>query len=111
MVLALILFGWLVIFETWRRRSAVNIIDGILIWRTPDEGGIQIKTCARTRDKGALMADHHQGYAVSIGGVVAYRDSISPSGAGYDISCGNKTMGLLRLHKSTLTDFLPVLRK
>jgi len=38
------------------------------------------------------MADHHLGYAVPIGGVVAYRDSISPSGVGYDIACGNKAV-------------------
>src|SRR5690348_9356694 len=35
------------------------------------------------------MADHHKGYAVPIGGVVAYKDQISPSGVGYDIACGN----------------------
>ena len=38
------------------------------------------------------MADHHLGYAVPIGGVVAYEDQISPSGVGYDISCGNKAV-------------------
>lgn len=37
------------------------------------------------------MADHHLGYAVPIGGVVAYEDSISPSGVGYDIR-GNKAV-------------------
>lgn len=40
------------------------------------------------------MADHHKGYAVPIGGVVAYRNSISPSGVGFDIACGNKAVGL-----------------
>jgi tRNA-splicing ligase RtcB len=38
------------------------------------------------------MADHHKGYAVPIGGVVAYRDRISPSGVGFDIACGNKAV-------------------
>lgn len=38
----------------------------------------------------ALCADGHKGYAVPIGGVVAYEDAISPSGVGYDIACGNK---------------------
>jgi tRNA-splicing ligase RtcB len=38
------------------------------------------------------MADHHKGYAVPIGGVVAYKDSISPSGVGFDIACGNKAV-------------------
>jgi tRNA-splicing ligase RtcB len=73
----------------------VNFVEGIPIWGTPDEGAVsQIKTCAKTADKVALMADHHKGYAVPIGGVVAYRDSISPSGVGYDIACGNKAVRL-----------------
>ena len=38
----------------------------------------------------ALMADNHLGYAVPIGGVIAYRDAISPSGVGFDIGCGVK---------------------
>jgi tRNA-splicing ligase RtcB (3'-phosphate/5'-hydroxy nucleic acid ligase) len=71
----------------------VNIVDGIPIWGAPDEDAVsQIKTCAKTADKVALMADHHKGYAVPIGGVVAYRNSISPSGVGYDIACGNKAV-------------------
>ena len=71
----------------------MNIVDGIPIWGAPEEGAVsQIKTCARTADKVALMADHHKGYAVPIGGVVAYRNSISPSGVGYDIACGNKAV-------------------
>jgi tRNA-splicing ligase RtcB len=39
-----------------------------------------------------LCADGHLGYAVPIGGVVAYSDQISPSGVGYDIACGNKAI-------------------
>lgn len=39
--------------------------------------------------KGALMADHHLGYSMPIGGVVAYQDAISPTGVGFDIACGN----------------------
>jgi tRNA-splicing ligase RtcB len=71
----------------------MNLVDGIPIWGKPDEGAVsQIKTCAKTADKVALMADHHKGYAVPIGGVVAYRDSISPSGVGFDIACGNKAV-------------------
>ncbi len=38
------------------------------------------------------MADHHKGYSQPIGGVVAYRGQISPSGVGYDIGCGNKAV-------------------
>src|SRR3954464_6231350 len=69
-------------------------IDGIKIWGEPiDQGALsQIKTCARTAAKVALMADHHKGYAVPIGGVVAYKDAISPSGVGFDIACGNKAI-------------------
>jgi tRNA-splicing ligase RtcB len=38
------------------------------------------------------MADNHKGYGVPIGGVVAYRDAISPSGVGFDIGCGVKAV-------------------
>jgi tRNA-splicing ligase RtcB (3'-phosphate/5'-hydroxy nucleic acid ligase) len=69
-------------------------VDGIPIWGDPiDEGAlVQIKRCAQTATHAALMADHHLGYAVPIGGVVAYEDKISPSGVGYDIACGNKAV-------------------
>lgn len=72
----------------------MQIIEGIPVWGLPvDEGALrQIKNCAKTADHVALMADHHLGYAVPIGGVVAYADSISPSGVGYDIACGNKAI-------------------
>src|SRR2546423_4303146 len=39
-----------------------------------------------------LCADGHKGYAVPIGGVLAYEDYISPSGVGFDIACGNKAV-------------------
>jgi hypothetical protein len=32
------------------------------------------------------------GYSQPIGGVVAYREHVSPSGVGYDIGCGNKAV-------------------
>jgi tRNA-splicing ligase RtcB (3'-phosphate/5'-hydroxy nucleic acid ligase) len=71
----------------------MQLIDNIPVWGQPEEGALcQIKTCAKTADKVALMADHHKGYAVPIGGVVAYKDSISPSGVGFDIACGNKAV-------------------
>lgn len=72
----------------------MQIIDQIPIFGSPvDEGALsQIRTCALTASKVALMADHHKGYAVPIGGVVAYEDAISPSGVGYDIACGNKAV-------------------
>lgn len=74
----------------------MKLIEGIPVWGEPVEAGAlaQIKTCARTADRAALMADHHKGYAVPIGGVVAYAHKISPSGVGYDIACGNKAVRL-----------------
>jgi tRNA-splicing ligase RtcB len=71
----------------------MQFVDNVPVWGSPEEGALsQIKTCAKTADKVALMADHHKGYAVPIGGVVAYKDSISPSGVGFDIACGNKAV-------------------
>jgi tRNA-splicing ligase RtcB len=72
----------------------MKFIDDIPIWGDPvDEGALsQIKTCKRTASAVALMGDHHKGYAVPIGGVVAYEDKISPSGVGFDIACGNKAV-------------------
>jgi tRNA-splicing ligase RtcB (3'-phosphate/5'-hydroxy nucleic acid ligase) len=72
----------------------MRIIDGIPVWGTTvDEGALaQIRNCARTADHVAMMGDHHKGYSIPIGGVVAYADSISPSGVGFDIACGNKAI-------------------
>jgi len=58
---------------------------------------------------GALMADHHLGYSMPIGGVVAYQDAISPSGVGYDIACGNKAVRTDTL-VDDLGDLLPWMR-
>ncbi len=68
-------------------------IAGIPVWGQHDEATIaQIKRCAADQQvaAAALMADGHKGYSMPIGGVVAYHDAISPSGVGYDISCGLK---------------------
>jgi tRNA-splicing ligase RtcB (3'-phosphate/5'-hydroxy nucleic acid ligase) len=71
----------------------MQFIDGIAVWVAPDHSAVsQIKTCARTADRVALMADHHKGDAVPIGAVVANHDAISPSEVGYDIACGNKAV-------------------
>ena len=74
----------------------MKIIHNIPVFGTEVDAGAlaQIKTCARTATKTALMADHHKGYAVPIGGVVAYRNAISPSGVRFDIACGNKAVRL-----------------
>jgi tRNA-splicing ligase RtcB len=72
----------------------VKLFDGIPVWGDPvDEGALtQIRVSARTAVWAAMMADHHKGYAVPIGGVLAYDNAISPSGVGYDIACGNKAV-------------------
>lgn len=71
------------------------INNNIPVFGEAEQGAIdQIITCSRTAQHSALMADNHKGYAVPIGGVVAYEDAISPSGVGFDIACGNKAVRL-----------------
>lgn len=73
----------------------MKMIGSIPVWGEHEEKTLrQIETCAATADRAALMADGHLGYAVPIGGVVAYKDAISPSGVGFDIACGNKAVRL-----------------
>lgn len=70
-----------------------KLVHGIPIWGVEDPAAVtQILNCKKEAVGAALMADHHVGYAVPIGGVVAYEDKISPSGVGYDIACGNKAV-------------------
>ena len=54
----------------------------------------QLENCVAAEEgaEGVLCADGHLGYSMPIGGVVAYRDYISPSGVGFDIACGNKAV-------------------
>jgi tRNA-splicing ligase RtcB len=71
----------------------MKMIGDIPVWGVHEDKTLrQIQTCAATADRAALMADGHLGYAVPIGGVVAYKDAISPSGVGFDIACGNKAV-------------------
>src|SRR2546423_10375759 len=51
----------------------------------------QLRRCAAAEPDApaVLCADGHLGYSMPIGGVVGYRDHLSPSGVGYDIACGN----------------------
>jgi tRNA-splicing ligase RtcB len=73
----------------------MEFINNIPVWGTPDDGAVkQIANCRKDAAHVALMADHHLGYAVPIGGVVAYEDKVSPSGVGFDIACGNKAVRL-----------------
>ena len=72
-----------------------QMVDDIPVWGNPLEDAVrQIKVCRQSAAKAALMADHHVGYSMPIGGVAAYRDKISPSGVGFDIACGNKAVRL-----------------
>lgn len=57
-----------------------------------DRARQQIERCAVEAPFAVLCADHHPGYSQPIGGAVAYKDHISPSGVGYDIACGNKAV-------------------
>lgn len=88
----------------------MRIINGIPVWGNPvDDGALaQIENCSKTAYKVAMMADHHLGYAVPIGGVVAYKDKISPSGVGYDIACGNMAV-LTDLMYSEIEHHIPTL--
>jgi len=73
----------------------MKMVGDIPVWGVHEEKTLrQIETCAATADRAALMADGHLGYAVPIGGVVAYKNAISPSGVGFDIACGNKAVRL-----------------
>lgn len=72
----------------------MQMIDNIPVWGSPiDESALkQIKTCYYIFGQVAMMADHHKGYGVPIGGVIAHENLVSPSGVGYDIGCGNKAV-------------------
>jgi len=72
-----------------------QVVDGIPVWGKHDDATLaQIRRCAADERvaAAALMADGHKGYSMPIGGVVAYRNAVSPSGVGYDISCGLKAV-------------------
>lgn len=72
----------------------MKLINEVPVWGEPvDEGALaQIMVCKSIFEHVALMADHHKGYGVPIGGVIASKNLISPSGVGFDISCGNKAV-------------------
>ncbi len=85
--------------------------NGIAIFGEPiPEAVSQMETVRQSADRAALMADHHLGYSMPIGGVAAYRDHVSPSGVGYDIACGNKAVRIdtgaefVREHISEIMD-------
>lgn len=71
-------------------------IDGVYVWGDPvDARALQQAVNSQFKaEQVSLMADHHVGYGVPIGGVIAYKDKVSPTGVGYDIACGNKAVKL-----------------
>src|SRR6185312_11475972 len=71
-------------------------IDGISVWGDPlPEAVNQMKEAMKYKAVyGALMADHHIGYSVPVGGVIAYDGKICVNGVGFDIACGNKAVRL-----------------
>jgi tRNA-splicing ligase RtcB len=74
----------------------MQVINDIPVWGDPlPEAVEQMKNAySYSGEKCALMADHHIGYSVPIGGVVAYEGRICPNGIGFDIACGNKAVRL-----------------
>lgn len=76
----------------------MRIIDNIPVWGEPlPEAVAQMKAVMEYEikpDYCALMADHHIGYSVPVGGVVAYERHINVNAVGYDIACGNKAVRL-----------------
>jgi tRNA-splicing ligase RtcB len=53
---------------------------------------LQLERCldvSGESSRGVLCADHHKGYSMPIGGVVASDRVVMPAGVGYDIGCGN----------------------
>lgn len=73
----------------------MQLIDNIPVFGEPlMNAHEQISNCLRLGNavRGALMADHHLGYAAPVGAVIARRNEISPSEVGFDIACGNKAV-------------------
>lgn len=69
-------------------------LDNLHVWGEPDVETVKQMQEALKHEAyyGALMADHHIGYSVPIGGVIAYEGKICVNGVGFDIACGNKAV-------------------
>lgn len=70
-------------------------IENVRVWGEPQQSAVsQAVQCAQHGNvkQILLMADHHKGYSLPIGGVAVYDGQISPSGVGFDIACGNKAV-------------------
>jgi len=78
--------------RTAEHRRTVRAMKVHVLGDHDDKTIQQLEQCVAIEDEaqGVLCADGHLGYSMPIGGVVAYREHVSPSGVGFDISCGNK---------------------
>jgi tRNA-splicing ligase RtcB len=69
--------------------------ENIRVFGDHDEKTIdQLRRCVAAEEgaRGVLCADGHLGYSAPIGGVIGYRELLSPSSVGFDIGCGNKAV-------------------
>lgn len=73
-----------------------KLINGIPVWGDPLQEAVDQMSEAMKYGgvHAALMADHHIGYSVPVGGVIAYEGQICVNGVGFDIACGNKAVML-----------------
>lgn len=70
-----------------------GVIQKIFGREVIDQAAIdQLQNCLIDDSIGVMSADGHKGYSMPIGGVIAYKGKISPSGVGFDIACGNKAV-------------------
>lgn len=76
--------------------NEIRMIGDIPVCGTPiDQGALaQIQHARTVCEYAAMMADHHKGYGVPIGGVVASQELVCPAAVGYDIACGNRASRL-----------------
>src|SRR5687768_6178232 len=87
--------------------STVRAMGPIRVFGEHDAGTLaQLERCVAVEAgaRGVLCADGHLGYSMPIGGVVAYRDHVSPSGVGMDIGCGNKAVRTTLSHDDLAAD-------
>ena len=71
---------------SWHGRDIVTIFDTMTIGPSRSSTDAFPRNAAPAR---CSAPSSRIGYSMPIGGVVAYRRFISPSGVGYDIACGN----------------------
>lgn len=83
--------------------------NSITVFGEHDERTLeQLVRCVDAEEgaRGVECADGHAGYSQPIGGVVAYRNYISPSGVGFDIACGNKAVQTDLLYEDIM-EYIP----